>query len=58
MDSIRSLLDDSTLESIARSAGQGVTEQQVEDVLNAVLPTIERDTASGDLATRAAAAQQ
>ena len=58
MDSIRSLLDESTLQSIARSAGQGVTEQQVEDVLNAVLPAIEKDTASGTLATRAAQAQQ
>ena len=58
MDSIRSLLDESTLQRIANEAGQGVTEQQVEDVLNAVLPGIEKDTASGRLATRAAEAQQ
>ena len=54
MDSIRSLLDENTLQRIANEAGQGVTEQQVEDVLNAVLPAIEKDTASGQLANRAA----
>ena len=58
MDSILNLLDDSTLQSIANSAGQGVTKQQVEDVLNSVLPTIEKDTASGAIVSRAAAAQQ
>ena len=56
MDSIRSLLDESTLQSIAKAAGKGVTEKQVEDVLNAVLPAIEKDNASGTLATRTNAA--
>ena len=58
MDSIRGLLDENTLRSIAQAAGQGVTEQQVEDVLNSVLPAIEQDNASGRLASRATAAQQ
>ncbi len=37
MDSTRGLLDENTLQSIAKAAGRGVTEKQVEDVLNAVL---------------------
>ena len=56
MESIRGLLDDSTLQSIAKAAGKGVTEKQVEDVLNAVLPAIEKDNASGTLVTRTNAA--
>ena len=56
MDSIRGLLDENTLQSIAKAAGKGVTEKQVEDVLNAVLPAIEKDNASGTLVTRTNAA--
>ena len=56
MDSIRSILDDTTLKSIAKAAGKDVTTKQVEDVLNAVLPAIEKDSASGRLAERANAA--
>ena len=52
MDSIRGLLDENTLQSIAKAAGKGVTEKQVEDVLNAVLPAIEKDSASGTLVSR------
>jgi len=56
MDSIRGLLDENTLQSIAKAAGRGVTEKQVEDVLNAVLPAIEKDSASGTLVNRTNAA--
>ncbi len=56
MDSIRGLLDENTLQSIAKAAGRGVTEKQVEDVLNAVLPAIEKDSASGTLVSRTNAA--
>ena len=58
MDSIRSLLGDTTLQNIADKAGKDVTKTQVENVLNAILPTIEKERASGELATRAAAAEE